>query len=327
MKSPTALRSTATAPHYTSHNGEVSTHECPTPPRPLKTGANRHDFPNREAMVHKALERFLRVENLISRPVLKEFSSIYAYLEFRGRKLFMKIITSKIMIPTEVPRVCRQRLLDTMRENLKSGQATLINGRAGAGKTMLAVDFIRRQEGSVAWYKVDAPDMSLPVFLEYLVASVARVHPGFGRQTLDCHARAFRNGETEARSEFDIAALAEAYVYDLERHAEPLVLVIDDLHLIYDADWIAQFFHRLIPLLPVETHMLILGRGLPPAPMWRLLSKQRLFVINEQMLAFTPTEAEELFSGYGLSADEARLALKQTGGRAAVLHSVAIRAL
>jgi hypothetical protein len=45
------------------------------------------------------------------------------------------------------------------------------------------------------------------------------------------------------------------------------------------------------------------------------------------MLAFTPTEAEELFFGYGLSAEEARSALKQTGGRAAALHAVAISAL
>jgi LuxR family maltose regulon positive regulatory protein len=259
--------------------------------------------------------------------VFKKFSILLAYLEFRGRKFFMKIITSKIMIPTEVPRVCRQGLLDTLRENLKYYQTTVITGRAGAGKTMLAVDFIRRHEGGAAWYKVDAPDMSLPVFLEYLVASVARVRPGFGCQTLDCLTRAFRSGGTGARSESDITALAEAYVYDLERQAEPMILVIDDLHLIYDADWIAPFFHRMLLLLPVETHMLIVGRGLPPPPMWRLLSKQRLFVITEQMLAFTLTEAEELFSGYEMSAEEARLALKQTGGRAAALHALAIRAL
>src|SRR5262249_18286881 len=83
--------------------------------------------------------------------------------------------------------------------------------------------------------------------------------------------------------EFNIAELAEAFIYDLERQAEPLVLVIDDLHLIYDADWVIPFFHRLLPLLPAETHMLILGRGLLPAPMSRLRSKQQLFVITEQM--------------------------------------------
>jgi len=137
--------------------------------------------------------------------------------------------------------------------------------------------------------------MSLPLFMEYLVASVARVRPGFGRQTLDCHARAFRSGKTGVEGEFDIAALAEAFVYDLERQAEHLVLVIDDLHLIYDSDWIVSFFHRLPLLLPAKTHMLILGQGLPPEPIWRLRPKQRLFVITEQMLAFTQTEAEGLF--------------------------------
>jgi len=231
------------------------------------------------------------------------------------------------MIPTEIPRVCRRRLFDALRENFKSCHATVISGRAGTGKTALATDYVRRHKGRAAWYKVDAPDMSFPVFMEYLVASVARVRPGFGRQTLDFLAQAFRSGQTQVGDEFDIAALAEAYVYDLERQAEPLLLVIDDLHLIYDADWIAPFFHRLPPLLPAETHVLILGRGQLPAPMSRLRSKQLLPTITEQMLAFTPLEAEELFSGYGLSAEEARLALKQTAGRAAYLHDAAIRAI
>jgi LuxR family maltose regulon positive regulatory protein len=241
----------------------------------------------------------------------------------------MKIITSKVTIPTETPRISREGLLDTLRENLKSCHATVINGRAGTGKTMLAVDFVRRHVRRAAWYKVDAPDMSLPVFIEYLVASVARVRPGFGRQTLNCQAQPVGTdgtGRAETGSELNIAALAEAYVYDLERQAEPLVLVIDDLHLIYDADWVIPFFHRLLTLLPVETHMLILGRGLPPAPMWRLRSKQRLFVMTEQMLAFTQPEAEELFSCYGLGAQEASFALRQTGGRAADLHTAAIQA-
>ncbi len=230
----------------------------------------------------------------------------------------MKIITSKVMVPQEVPRVCRHGLQETLRENLNSCQATVINGRAGTGKTMLAADFVRQQAPRAAWYKVDAPEISLPVFIEYLVASVARVRPGFGSEALAC--------QLQLSGEFNIPALAEAYVYDLERQAEPLILVIDDLHLIYDTDWLVPFFHRLLPLMPADIHMVILGRGLPPAPLWRLRSKQRLFVVTEQMLAFTQPEAEELFFGYGLSAEDASFALKQTGGRAADLHEAAIHA-
>jgi hypothetical protein len=52
----------------------------------------------------------------------------------------MKLIASKITIPAETPRVCRQGLLDTLRENLESCHATVIEGRAGTGKTMLAAN-------------------------------------------------------------------------------------------------------------------------------------------------------------------------------------------
>jgi LuxR family transcriptional regulator, maltose regulon positive regulatory protein len=264
--------------------------------------------------------------SVFSRPVQEFLNPPRLSSASRFEIIIMKLIASKITIPTETPLVCRQGLLDMLRENLESCHATIIDGRAGTGKTMLAVDFVRRYMQLAAWYKVAAPDMSLPVFIEYLVASVATVRPGFGRQTLQSLAQSHETGRAEVGGEFDVAGLAEAFVYDLERQAEPLVLVIDDLHLIYGADWVTPFFYRLLLLLPAEIHMLIVGRGLPPAPMWRLRSKQRLLVIDEHMLAFTQTEAEELFSGYGLGSEEASLALERTGGRAVCLHAAAIRA-
>src|SRR5262249_60069827 len=66
MKSHPSSKPSATGP-ITGHSGEVSTPEMSPPPRPLKPGADRHGFPNREAIVRKALERFLSVENPISR--------------------------------------------------------------------------------------------------------------------------------------------------------------------------------------------------------------------------------------------------------------------
>jgi len=233
----------------------------------------------------------------------------------------MKLNNAKISISEEAPILSRQRLLDALWKNLVSGCATIINGRAGTGKTMLATDFAQRCGWSVAWYKVDAPDANLAVFVEYLVASVNRVRADFGAKTL--------LALSESAAEFDhskLAKLAEAFVYDLEMEATPLLLAIDDLHLIYDADWLSPFFHRLLILLPAEVHILILGRGLPPAPLWRLRSKQHLYVIGEPMLAFSELEAKELFAHYGLSETQAHQEWKLTHGRAADLHASAIRA-
>ena len=203
-------------------------------------------------------------------------------------------------------------------EGLDSCTSTIITGRAGTGKTLLATDFARGCGRRVAWYTVEAPDCELSVFFRYLTESVRRQRPGFGREVLASFA-----GSTGYE---DIPALAEAFIYELQEcGGEPLLLVIDDLHLIYDAEWIVPFFRRLLPLLPTEAHMLIIGRSLPPTPVWRMRSKQTLCLVEEAALSFTTHEAEDLFAGYGLSGRDARRALEQTGGRAAALDASARR--
>src|SRR5207302_10972436 len=108
-----------------------------------------------------------------------------------------------------------------------------------------------------------------------------------------------------------------------ENKSEPLLMVIEDLHLVYDSDWVVPFFRRLLPLLPAESHLLITCRSLPPAGLWHLRSKQMLRVLDEGELAFTLDEAVALFQTYGLKEQQARVAWLQTNGRAAVINEFA----
>jgi LuxR family maltose regulon positive regulatory protein len=231
----------------------------------------------------------------------------------------MGLILDKITLPTEMPRISRGRLLDVLHESMACCTSTVICGRTGTGKTMLATDFARRSGRRVVWYKVDAPEVDRQTFLRYLIAAVRDQHPGFGRKTL-----ALLTASSDSMP--DAALLAESFVYEmtmLEAADEPLLIVIDDLHLLYDAEWLVPFFGRLLPLLPVEAHMILIGRTLPPAPLWRMRSKQTLRVIEESVLAFTHAEAEELFHSYGLQVRAAGQALAETWGRAAALDAVA----
>src|SRR5258708_32692102 len=79
--------------------------------------------------------------------------------------------------------------------------------------------------------------------------------------------------------------LAEAFVFQLsEGKSDPLLIVIEDLHLVYDAEWVVPFFRRLLPLLPADVHLLITCRSLPPAPLWRLpLKHDRRGVVETQL--------------------------------------------
>ena len=225
----------------------------------------------------------------------------------------VQVIPEKITPPVELPRVSRERLLATLGESLEVCNSTIIQGRAGTGKTMLATDFARRCGRRVAWYKLDAPDSELPVFLRHFCASVGAVRAGFGEKTLE------RLGVRVGVG--DVPLAVEYLVYELLDSNEPLLIVVDDLHLVYDAEWMIPFFRRLLPLLPPEVHVMLLGRSLPPTPLWRMRSKQTLSVVDESALAFTLAEARRLFASYGLQSSRADAALLETRGRAATLDA------
>jgi LuxR family maltose regulon positive regulatory protein len=225
----------------------------------------------------------------------------------------VQVIPEKITPPAELPRVSRERLLATLAESLEGCNSTIIHARAGTGKTMLATDFARRTGRGLAWYKLDAPDSELPVFLRHLCASIASARPGFGARTLE---RLGREMGTD-----DVPLAVEYLVYELLESNDPVLLVVDDLHLIYDAEWMVPFFRRWLPLLPAEVHVMMLGRSLPPTPLWRMRSKQTLCVLDESALAFTLSESRRLYASYGLPAESAEAALRETRGRAATLDA------
>jgi LuxR family maltose regulon positive regulatory protein len=229
-----------------------------------------------------------------------------------------QLIAEKIAIPSRGRRFSRARLRSILEKSLESCTSTIISGRAGTGKTGLALDFAENCGRPVAWYKVDAPEGEIESFFLYLIASIQKERPNFGRAILiPLLQRAGGNPPP---------TLAEAFVYELvEGDSKPLLIVIDDLHLVCDSEWLVPFFRRLLPLLPSEVHVLITSRTMPPAAFWRMRSKQTLSVIEEDTLAFTRHEAVELFESYGLSREQASVALDHTHGRAAALNRVAAK--
>jgi LuxR family maltose regulon positive regulatory protein len=227
-----------------------------------------------------------------------------------------QLINEKITVPEEPPRTSRQRLVNLLTDNLKNYNATVIHGRAGAGKTTLAADFARRAQRAVCWYKVDAADTELSLFCKYLAATLRRQLSALDETPLLEITESVESDRAEL--------LAEGFVFQLSEHTnEPLLVVIEDLHLVYDADWVVPFFHRLLPLLPTDVHFFITCRSLPPSPLWRMRSKQMLRVIDEAELAFTFDEASHLFKTYGLSDEHARIALRNTNGRAGAIANFA----
>jgi len=58
--------------------------------------------------------------------------------------LGLELIHEKISLPAQVGHIPRPRLLNLLHESLKFRLSTIIQGRAGSGKTVLATDFAGR---------------------------------------------------------------------------------------------------------------------------------------------------------------------------------------
>ncbi len=140
----------------------------------------------------------------------------------------MELILGKIAMPSPMACLPRPRLQAILEQSLSSCTSTILSGRAGTGKTSLAIDFAEKSGRSVAWYKVDAPDSELLIFFQYLIASISKQRLGFGVGAL----LPLLWSATPDR----MPLVAEAFVYELEREAgKPLLVVIEDLHLVCDA--------------------------------------------------------------------------------------------
>lgn len=244
----------------------------------------------------------------------------------RAKPSRVKIIRDKIRVPpteaAEAARaVYRPRLFAHLEKSLAHFSATLLTGRTGTGKTWLAADFARRllKNGAfdyVAWYKADATDGERTVFLSYLEASLKPCAVDF-KQSASAKNSAQTGGGDQSTTD------ALAWQFARIDQDKSLLIVLDDLHTVFDAEWFAEFFNALLSLPAANVRLLLLARTAPPFPLLRLRSKHALDVLDEKLLAFTPDETIEFFRRYKLPESDARAAHKIAYGKIAKLKEIA----
>ena len=223
------------------------------------------------------------------------------------------LLTEKLEIAPVQGLIERPRLQDLLRKSADQFPATLISGRAGTGKTGLAAQFAGHHE-HVAWYSVESSDADWNVFALYFAASILRAV----ESKIDPRRLLPVEDETSqsVMASFLISVFAEA---ETELIHEPMLIVLDGVHHLFDAPWFGEFFGLLLSSLPENTNLLLLCRSKPPNPLWRLRSKQQLNVIDEKLLAFNLLECAELARRYGLARADAERAHAETFGRVSKL--------
>ena len=163
----------------------------------------------------------------------------------------------------------------------------LVCGPAGYGKTTLVSQWLHASPHvhpeQVAWLTLDSADDDLPRFLEYFIAALQRLHPGFGAAVLSM---------LHTHKPQPPAVLATLLINELSELSGRVLLVLDDYHLI-TAQPVHSFMNFLVDHQPPQLCLLLLTRADPPLPLARLRARRQLVELRQGDLCFLPAEVAE----------------------------------
>jgi LuxR family maltose regulon positive regulatory protein len=228
------------------------------------------------------------------------------------------VISTKLFRPD--PRhqtVERTRLHDVLRLGC-SLPLTLVVAPAGWGKSTLVADWLRQDRVTAGWVSLDGGDDDPHRFWRYLLLAAGQAGPGSGTAALR---------RLDAAKSDVLRDVLPTFINEVTSSGAPLVLVLDDYHLITSAQVHASVV-ALLDRCPPQLHLVLITRADPPLPLSRLRVRGELAELRAEHLRFSLDEAREFFGGRletQLPEQDVYRLVARTEGWAAGLQLAALR--
>jgi len=214
--------------------------------------------------------------------------------------------------------VPRKKVLRQLCEGIQDGHLlTLVSAPAGYGKTTTVRMWVKEAGHSVAWVTLEYSDNDLKQFLTYLLTALGQAGDDLGQEALEV---------VENTQEIDLRRVLGQLVNDLYELGQPIILVLEDYHLIENEriDW---FLELMLNQAITSLHLVITTREDPNLPLTRFRVRNQLTEIRAADLSFSLEEAGEFFSnvmGVNLSKRETEILKSRTEGWVAGLQLAAL---
>ncbi|BFV60792.1 LuxR family transcriptional regulator [Kitasatospora sp. CMC57] len=229
------------------------------------------------------------------------------------------VLAARFAVPA-LPKsfVCRPRLVEKLSEGARDCPLVLVNGPAGAGKTLLVADWVSSAPTPVqaVWLTLDREDNAPGVFWTNVLAAFR--HHGM---TLPHDI-----GSPSGSDEVDPSLLARL-AFRLSGEDVPRLLVLDEFERVSSAE-VASELHAMLRHAAPGLRLVLISRTEPLLPIHRYRAAGEITEIRRADLAFTPEETAELLRRHGLSLPDgsARALTERTAGWAAGIRLSALAA-
>jgi LuxR family maltose regulon positive regulatory protein len=228
------------------------------------------------------------------------------------------VITTKLFRPSlRQPTVERERLHDLLRLGCTL-PLTLVVAPAGWGKSTLVAEWLAHDGITAGWVSLDSGDNDPMRFWRYLLLAADQAGSAAGAAALR---------RLDAAGADVLRDVLPAFVNALVSADAPLVLVLDDYHLVTSAQ-VHTSVAMLLDRSPPQLHLMLITRADPALPVSRLRVRGDLAELRAEDLRFSAAEALEYFSdrlGPQLSEQDVLRLLARTEGWAAGLQLAALR--
>jgi len=225
------------------------------------------------------------------------------------------LVAAKLLRPVVRPDTVRRSALIERLVNGPDRPIVSVVAPAGYGKTTLLSQWAEDTGQAFAWVSVDERDNDPKVLLSYIAEALDAVQP-VGERVFE--ALAYRDRSV---SRSVIPRLCAAF----SSMTSPVALVLDDVHLLHDAESRAAV-SMLAEHVPGGSRLVLAGRAPPPLRIARLRAEGRLLEIAPEDLALTREEAAALLRAAAvvLSDDEVGELHRRTEGWAVGLYLAAL---
>jgi LuxR family transcriptional regulator, maltose regulon positive regulatory protein len=224
-------------------------------------------------------------------------------------------ISAPVLSPTMLHREALvKKLNDTISGQAPTGaqrapycKLVVLCAPAGYGKTTLLADFAQQTDLACCWYFLDRNDTDKATFLKFLVLSMRRCFPDFGKEIdlllSDAISADALHSEHARHLELFVDALIKAISHEI---TERFVLFLCNFHEINTSLGVTNLINRFLHKLPSPHVLVIESRAVPELDFASLFIHNAVVGFNQTHLQFTSTEIRDLAQLQGVTSLQER---------------------